>query len=122
MKTVRLVNLTRSKVLCERCCIADTFFTRTRGLLGKSSLEAGAGLLLRPCSSIHMFGMKFPLDVIFLTRENIVTDYVENIAPGKLYIARHRAGRAHSALEVAVGTVQITDTQSGDRISIEPVS
>lgn len=121
MKTVRIVNLTRTKVLCERCRVADTLFTRTRGLLGQSTLEPGTGLLLRPCPSIHMFGMKFPLDVIFLTRENIVTDYVENIAPGKLYIARRQFGRAYTALEVAIGTVQITDTHYGDRISIEPL-
>ena len=119
MKYVRLSNGTRNTVLCERCGIADNIFTRVRGLLGRSSLPAGEGLLIIPCPSIHMFGMKFALDVIFVTEANSVTDFVENIAPGKLYVAKANCGKAHAALEVPVGTIAQTGTQIGDQLSIE---
>lgn len=88
MKIVRLVNQTQAKVLCPRCTVADNLLTRVRGLLGRDGLDEDEGLLIIPCPSIHMFGMKFSLDVIFLSKENIVVDWVENIAPGKLYVAQ----------------------------------
>ena len=63
-----------------------------------------------------MFGMKFALDVIFISRENIVTDFVENIIPGKAYVAKKEIGKAHAALEVVPGTIAATGTQRGDKI------
>lgn len=120
MKKVRLYNVTRSKVLCENCRIADNIFTRVRGLLGRSTLDSGEGLLIVPCPSIHMFGMKMSLDVVFLTKENIVTDFVENIAPGQYYVAQNQFGKAHSALEIAPGIIAATSTRRGDEIRLEP--
>lgn len=122
MKNVRLINETRDKILCERCGIADTLFTRVRGLLGRKALADGEGLLIVPCPSVHMFGMKFALDVIFLSREHVVTDFVENILPGKLYVARRHFGKAHAALEVAPGTIAATATRRGDEIRLEPLA
>ena len=120
MKFVRVSNLTRQAVVCERCGIANNIFTRIRGLLGRKSLASHEGLLIVPCPSIHMFGMKFPLDVVFLTQENIVTDYVENIAPGKLYVAQNNFGKAYSALEISPGTIAGSGLQRGDELRIEP--
>ena len=120
MKKVRLYNVTRSKVLCENCRIADNIFTRVRGLLGRSTLHQDEGLLIVPCPSIHMFGMKMSLDVVFLTKENIVTDFVENIAPGQYYVAQNQFGKAHSALEIAPGIIAATSTRRGDEIRLEP--
>jgi uncharacterized membrane protein (UPF0127 family) len=119
MKYVRLTNRTRDVVLCDKCGVADNMFTRGRGLLGRSSLPQGEGLLLIPGSSIHMFRMKFALDIIFLTKENIVTDFVENIAPGKFYVAKANSGKPHSAVEIPVGVIAQTGTQIGDQLAIE---
>ena len=119
MKSVRLFNITRQADLCANCRVADNIFTRVRGLLGRSTLEPDEGLLIVPCPSIHMFGMKFALDVIFLNSENIVTDFVENIAPGKFYLAQDHFGKAHAAVEVAPGIVEKTSLQRGDEIRIE---
>ena len=120
MKIVRVLNATREQLLCENCAIADNPVTRIRGLMGRSSLEANEGLLIIPCASIHMMGVKFALDVIFISRENIVMDFVENIAPGKMYVAKKQNGKAHAALEISVGVIARTGTQTGDRITIEP--
>jgi len=121
MKTVRILNVTRQVDLCEKCGIANNLFTRVRGLLGRSTLPKGEGLLIVPCPSIHMFGMKFSLDVIFLNQENIVTDFVEDIGPGKFYLAQNHFGKAHSALEVSSGIIAKTGTQRGDEIRLEPI-
>ena len=60
--------------------------------------------------------MKFAIDVLFLTKEDGVADMVENIAPGKMYIAKAKAGKPFGALEVAAGTVARTQTQIGDQL------
>lgn len=119
MKQVRVINQSRDKIVCEQCIIADNPLTRIRGLLGKKTLPAGEGLLIVPCASVHMFGMQFALDILFLTRENVVADFVENLPPGKLYVARRDFGKAHAALEVAPGIVAVTSTQRGDQIQME---
>lgn len=119
METVRVVNASRESTLCQSCGVANNLFTRVRGLLGRTSLPEGEGLLIEPCPSIHMFGMKFSLDVIFLTKEHVVTDYVENIPPGKYYVAKNQHGKAHSALELPVGVIAGSGTQRGDRLSFE---
>ena len=116
MKKVRLYNVTRSKVLCENCRIADNIFTRVRGLLGRSTLDSGEGLLIVPCPSIHMWGMKFALDVVFISKENVVVDFVENIAPGKHYVAKKTHGKAHSALELSVGTIARHNIEIGQTL------
>jgi uncharacterized membrane protein (UPF0127 family) len=89
-----------------------------RGLSGRASLAEDEGLLIVPCPSIHMFGMKFSLDVIFVTTDNVVTDIVEGIAPRKIYVAKDNAGKPHSALELPVGAIARSATQIGDTLRV----
>lgn len=121
MKNACIYNVTRQNVVCENCQIADGLWTRMRGLSGRKSLGDDEGLLIIPCPSIHMFGMNFSLDVIFVTRENVVTDIRENIAPRQIYVAKPNAGKAHSALEMAVGSVARCGVQIGDKLEVREV-
>jgi hypothetical protein len=120
-KTLCARNTMRDVDLCPRCVVADSFFTRVRGLMFRASLPEGEGLWISLCPSIHMFNVRFPLDVIFLTKDNTVTDIVENIAPGKTYVARDKQGKPHSAIEVNAGTVARTGTRIGDTIKFDEV-
>ncbi len=119
MKSVRLFNATKENVLCENCGLADSLWTRVRGLLGRADLPEAEGLLISPCPSIHMWGMKFAIDVVFLTRENIVTDIAPNIAPGRYYVAKNRSGKPFCALELAAGAAARRGVEVGDKITIE---
>lgn len=121
MKFLRIRNITRNRVLCERCGLADGLWTRTRGLMGRAQLPPGEGLLLMPCSSIHMFHMKFALDVIFVTSDFVVTDLVEAIAPGKTYVAKAHHGKVRAALEVPAGVIAQSQTQRGDVLQSEEI-
>lgn len=95
--------------------IADTFWRRLRGLLGRPPLQAGEGLLLRPCRAVHMHGMKYPLDVIFLDRSGAVVAIYEHLAPG----AKTRWHRpAYEALELPAGTLNGA-VQVGHPVRIE---
>lgn len=71
--------------------LANTFWTRAKGLLGKKELGQGEGLIITPCSSIHSFGMRFLFDAIFLNKDLVVIRVVPNIGPCRiLYVPGSR--------------------------------
>ena len=56
MSTLRVVNRTRGAVVGSRVQVADRFWSRLRGFLGRPQPSPGEGLLLTPCDGVHMFG------------------------------------------------------------------
>ncbi len=115
----RVVNHTRSTVLAERARRAASFWSRFRGLMLTDDLPGGGGLVLEPCASIHMFFMRFPIDVVFTSRAGEVVGVVSAIKPWRL--TRHYRG-ARSAIELPAGVVQASGTSVGDLLSFEPVA
>ena len=97
-------------VVCQSCRLAATFLTRLRGLLGRSGLGEGEGLLIRPTSSIHMFFMRFALDVAFLDRDGRVVKLVPGLRPWRMSFARG----ARSALELSAGEIERQKLHVGD--------
>ena len=61
--------------------MADTPWQRFMGLMGRRELAADAGLCLRPCSSIHMFFMRFPVDVAFIDSDGHVVRMYHGLRP-----------------------------------------
>ena len=122
MKTLVIKNPARGVVVCQKVLLANNFWTRGKGLLGRKSLGADEGILLVPGTSIHMFGMKFSIDVLFLTEDHRITDLIENIAPGKAHIAKNNVGKPHAALELAAGTIATCGAQIGDQLVLEESS
>lgn len=90
--------------------LATSLLDRMRGLLGKRSLPPGQGLLLRPCKGIHTFFMKFPIDAVFLDKENRVIAVYNSLQPNHM-TSIHRA--AHAVLELPAGTLN-AETVIGD--------
>jgi uncharacterized membrane protein (UPF0127 family) len=72
------------QVLAERLDVANTSWARFVGLMGRSELPPGAGLLIEPCNSIHMFFMRFPIDAVFLDRERRVKRVVLKLKPWRI--------------------------------------
>jgi uncharacterized membrane protein (UPF0127 family) len=70
-------------VVCEHCLLAETMFARMRGLLGRSGLSSGEGILLRPAGSVHTAFMRFSIDVVFLDREDRVWKVAADLRPWK---------------------------------------
>ena len=98
---MREVTLKRENgdVVCDRCVVAASPFSRMKGLLGRSELRPGEGLLLRPASAIHTFFMRFPIDAVFLDRDLRVIDTASEVRPWRF--AARRGARA--VLELAAG-------------------
>lgn len=90
--------------------VADTFRARSKGLLGRSSLAAGEGLLIKPCKGVHTIGMKFPIDVVFLADGNVI-GFCKELQPNRLTSIRLRAT---AVLELPAGTVEATALKVGD--------
>lgn len=99
------------QIIADRVELADTFFRRFLGLMGKKGLAPGEGLLLRNCPSVHCFFMKFPIDVIYLSKDMTVV-YTETIEPWK--IGRLVKKAAH-VLELPAGSARVT---AGGKIEI----
>lgn len=86
MKNKKLIRLItkENEVVLENVVIADRFFSRLKGLMGKNTMEDDEGLLIRPCNSIHTFFMKFNLDIAFIDKNFMVLEIYRDLAPNKL--------------------------------------
>ena len=113
---MKAVNNTSGKVLAEVLILADTLLARMRGLLGKNALVSGEGLWIKPCKGVHTFGMRFPIDVLFLDRQLRVIAVSKSMPPNRLTRIHFKAA---SVLELPSGTAELTATVTGDMISIK---
>jgi uncharacterized membrane protein (UPF0127 family) len=114
---MRVANLTRQVELA--CCVdvADEGSKRRKGLLGREALSAGEGLWIVPCESVHTFGMKFPIDLVYLDPDKRVKKVRSGLRPWRLSACLS----AHSVLELASGSIRETGTRPGDRLEFFPV-
>ena len=102
-------------VVCERCRLAVNPLTRMRGLLGRSGLEPGEGMLFWPTGSVHMFFMRFAIDVVFCDGDLVVLDVVRGLRPWR--VASKRGAKV--AIELAEGAA--AGVQPGDRLSLATI-
>jgi uncharacterized membrane protein (UPF0127 family) len=102
-------------VVCERCEIPESAFGRMRGLLGRDGLEPGSGMLIDRAPSVHMFFMRFPIDVVFLDRDWKVVGVRHRLRPWRVAGARH----AVAALELAAGAAAEAGIEEGDALVAE---
>jgi uncharacterized membrane protein (UPF0127 family) len=112
----RIFNQTKATELAARARIADRFFPRMWGLLGRSGLAAGEGLVIVPCKSVHAAFMRFPLDVIFLDRQGVVRHQMV-LRPWRFSPI---VPSAHIVLELPSGVIAAARTAVGDMVRIEP--
>ena len=64
--------------------LKSSFFQKLRGLLGVQYLEEKQGIVLAKCRQVHTFGMKFPIDIVVLSREGVVIDFVGDLKANKI--------------------------------------
>ena len=102
-------------VVCERCEIPESSFGRARGLLGRDGLEPGEGMLIDRAGSVHMFFMRFPIDVVFLDRDLNVVGVRHGLRPWQVAAAR----RAVAALELPAGAAAEAGIEEGDVLALQ---
>lgn len=101
MATLFRLETEDGRIVAASVAVADTIRARFMGLMFRRSLADGHGLALRPCSSIHMFFMRFPLDVVFVDGEGRVVRVLDSIRPWR---ATMLVRGAKAAIELPAGT------------------
>jgi uncharacterized membrane protein (UPF0127 family) len=106
----RLQRLPRRRVCGLSVPVATGTRARLLGLAGIEAEEAGAGLLIPRCASVHTFGMRFELDLFFLDRHDRPLAVCTRVPPRRLVRRRGAAavlelplwggGRVHTALDL----------------------
>src|SRR5205814_4828394 len=99
-------------VVADRLRVAETHWTRLKGLLGTATLATGEGLWIRPCRQVHMIGMRYPVDVAFLDDEHRVVRAIAGLPPGRI---SPRVPAATSVLELPTGTLERVGLTEGAR-------
>ena len=112
----RLVNRTKGIVLAETVEAAFDSRARRTGLLGRDGLAADTVLAIAPSNAVHTIGMRFPIDVLFITRAGRVTKRVLQLRP--LRIAASLS--AFAVLEFAAGHPAVAATAVGDLLAVDP--
>jgi uncharacterized membrane protein (UPF0127 family) len=102
-------------VVCERGVLAVTAWTRSKGLLGRAGLDPDEGLWIQPTGSIHMWFMRFAIDVVYADKEGRVLKLVRGIRPWRMSACRG----AKVALELPVGAIDRAGVEVGDHLVIE---
>ena len=114
---LRVVNHSRDTVLAECAEVAASSWRRMRGLLGRSALVAGQGLLIAPCQGVHTLGMRYPIDVVHLDRDGVVRKVLHAVRPWRL---GPMVWRSRCVLELPAGAA--AETVVGDQVALLPLS
>ncbi|MBK5295438.1 MAG: DUF192 domain-containing protein [Acidobacteriia bacterium] len=112
---LKVFNTTRKALLADRAEAADTSAKRRTGLLKHAMLATGEGLWIAPCEAVHTFGMKFAIDVVFLSKKKVILKMRKNMDKRRVSFCL----RAHSVLELPAGKIDETGTETGDQLEFE---
>jgi uncharacterized membrane protein (UPF0127 family) len=97
-----------------RIGVADGWASRAIGLLATRRLDDPCGLWIKPCSSIHTFWMRYPIDVVFLDKSGVVVRVAPAIVPWRLAACR----RAHTTLELRAGLAAALGLRAGMELGL----
>ncbi|MGC8816761.1 MAG: DUF192 domain-containing protein [Candidatus Hadarchaeum sp.] len=116
----RLVDRTTRATIARRVMLANSFFSRLRGLMFRKSLLPGEALFFifaRPGrNSVHMFFVRFPIDLIYLDAGFRVVEVRNSLRPWRF----HRSRVVSSYLiELPAGTVSRLEVSLGHEIRLE---
>jgi len=116
-RSVYVYNKTRETFIATQAVVADGYFSRLIGLLGRTKRWAhlGAGLWIVPSRGVHTIGMLFAIDLVFLNKEKEVVHVEEIVRPFRISRVSLKAA---SVLELPPHTIYRTGTQVGDRLEI----
>jgi uncharacterized protein len=121
MRELRAINRTRNTILCERLEDAGGLRGQSRGLLGRENIADGKGMMFvngrfNPFMWMHMFFMKFAIDIVFLDRDDRVIRIDRELRPWRVSSI---VFGARKALELSAGAALRTGTIEGDVINFE---
>jgi uncharacterized membrane protein (UPF0127 family) len=113
----KIFNSATREVVFEKCKIADAFFSRLKGLIGKKNIDSDSAVVFYKTSSIHTCFMSFVIDVIFLDAAMRVVKIYHNLKPWRAAFCLP----SHSAIECLGGMALKKGIKVGDQLDINQV-
>jgi uncharacterized protein len=110
-----IVNTRAGRVVADVVEAAFDSQTRRKGLLGRDGLPDGHALVLAACNAVHTFGMRFPIDVVFVGRDGRVIKIVERLGGWRIAAAWD----ACATVELAAGGARRANVSVGDQLVVE---
>lgn len=110
-----LENKTRNITITPKLEIADRFFSRGLGLMGRKSFSNEQGLWILRCNSIHTCFMNFPIDCVFVDKNLKVKSLKRSVRPWRLVLP---VWSASSVFELPAGTISRLEIQEGDQLHV----
>ncbi len=107
-----------NKTVTANAEVANTFLSRFRGLMFRKSVDGDYALHITPCNQVHMFNMRFALDVVYLSETGEVVEIHENVKPNKVCKA---VRNAKSVLEMRAAAATVHGIAKGDVLEIKTV-
>ncbi|MFT5426169.1 MAG: uncharacterized membrane protein (UPF0127 family) [Gammaproteobacteria bacterium] len=104
-------NQTKNDFLIQKVAKTSNFIDRMRGLLFSSPLKENEGLLIAPCSSVHTFGMRYAIDLVFLDKQLTVVKTVKSLKPWRM-----AASNAYMVLELAANSLDTLNLTTGQQL------
>lgn len=101
-------------VLAHELELASDSRSRNRGLLGRSGIAEGAAMIIAPCNAVHMFFMKFAIDVVFADRDGRVVKLCRNLRPWRIAIGLG----GFAAIELSTGSIDRAGVVMGDKLAV----
>jgi uncharacterized protein len=113
---LRLVHAASGRVLATRLEKPRTFFGRGLGLMFRRTLAPGSGIWIAPCSGIHTFFMRFPIDVVFMDRAHRIVKVCPALKSWRMVPL---VLGAHSVVEMAAGTLDGLPLTRGEQLDLQ---
>lgn len=113
---MRLLNVSRNNTeIAHSVRVANSFYSRAKGLLGESGLAEGNALWIQRGNSIHTWFMRFPIDAVFIDRDLVVRAVYRNLGPWRI---TWPAWKASSVIELPAGALEKTHVEIGDQLYV----
>jgi hypothetical protein len=114
LRTFVVLNKRSGTTISHSVALAGTSSERRRGLKEVDDLAEGQGLWISPCEAIHTFGMKTPIDAIFIDRDGCVRKLYASIPPRRI----GWCFTADSVIELSTGVIERSKTKVGDHLEL----
>lgn len=115
MKKIMVINRNNNNIIVEQGELANTFFNRLKGLLGRKTIYPGEGLLIYPCDMVHSIGMRMEIDVLFVSKDNRIVHIIERMIPNRI---SKQIENSCYVLELPSGYVARTGTKGGQDLCV----
>ncbi len=106
----------RGHTIASRVHAAFDSASRKRGLLGRDGLDDREAILIAPCNAVHMFFMKFPIDVVHVDRDGRVLRVTSNLRPWRVDVC----WRGFAVIEMNAGATERAGLRKGDSVAVQP--